>query len=81
MVQVNIQFEDINVSMSHMFKEFLEDAECSVATIKDAWRETNTFVNTMNGFDGVRIKNPFTINPFVANKKLDYKYIPEYVAT
>lgn len=81
MAQANIQFKDINISTSHMFKEFLEDAEYSIATIKDAWRETNSFVNTMNGFDGVRIKNPFTINPFVANKKLDYKYIPEYVAT
>lgn len=81
MVQVNMQFEDINVSTSHMFKKFLEELEYSIATIKDAWRETNSFVNTMNGFDGVRIKNPFTINPFAANKKLDYKYIPEYVAT
>lgn len=77
----NIRFEEIHVSTAHIFKEFLTDTECSIATIKDVWRETNTFVNTMNGFDGVKIKNPFTINPFVSNKKLYYKYIPEYVAT
>ena len=79
--QVNIGFEDINVSTAHIFKEFLTDTECSITTIKDVWRETNTFVNTMNGFEGIKIKNPFAINPFVVSKKFDYKYIPEYVAT
>ena len=81
MEEHNIRFEDINVSTAYMFKETLADSKYSIATLKDIWRETNTFINTMNGFGGIKISNPFTINPFIANKKLDYKYIPECVAT
>ncbi len=78
--QLGISFENININTAHILKNFLADSEYSISTIKDIWRETNTFTNTMNGFDRIKIKNPFAINPFVANKKLDYKYIPEYVA-
>lgn len=38
------------------------------------------FFETMNGIDGAKGKNPFSVSPYCRQRRYDAKYIPESVA-
>lgn len=44
------------------------------------WGAVSQFLNRMNGYDGMQLKNPFYGNPYEAKQLIDQKYIPDYVA-
>jgi integrase len=62
------------------FYQYVKKFEFSEATNDKTWSAVNSFFKTMNGWDGMVLKNPFSISPFERQKKFDSKYIPEDVA-
>ena len=79
-VEKNIEVYEIKTNTALKFKEYLLHSGYSNNTIHDVWMESGMLMRTMNGFNGYTLKNPFAINPFIFNKKQDYKYIPECIA-
>ncbi|MBA1335563.1 MAG: hypothetical protein HPY66_1188 [Firmicutes bacterium] len=70
---------DIGVACS--FKQHLEHTELTNSSKKTTWSAVNIFFKTMKDWDNMNLRNPFIDNPYSHFDKLDYKYIPEAVAT
>ena len=71
---------DCDVQTASKLKEHLDSSDLAYQTIRDVWREAGALLRTMNGFNGITCKNPFTHNPYSRAEKLAYKYIPEKIA-
>lgn len=65
---------------AYKLKEHLELSAWAIGTKKDIWLQASALLQIMDGFDGIRCKNPFVSNPYARSEKLDYKYIPEKIA-
>jgi len=61
------------------FYRYLEERGWAEATNIGTWSSVSTFFKTMNGWDGQKLKNPFSSSPYCRQRKYDSKYIPEYV--
>jgi integrase len=66
--------------VARMFCQHLEDRVFAESTKVGIWSAINIFFKTMNGWNDIPLKNPFSISPFQAPRKYDDKYIPESVA-
>ena len=62
------------------FYRYLEKTEFAEATCIGVWSSLSTFFETMNGIDGAKGKNPFSVSPYCRQRRYDAKYIPESVA-
>lgn len=71
---------EISVMTASRYKEYLDAKAYSECTRNGLWADASQFLNRMNGYDGVRLKNPFYDNPYEAKQLIDQKYIPDYVA-
>lgn len=76
----DIPLANISIMEASGFKEYLDAKQYSECTRSGIWSDTNIFLNRMNGFEGIPLKNPFYSNPYKPKKLNDQKYIPEYVA-
>ena len=77
----SMDIEKCDTIISLEFIRYLD--QCGyAATIKyGVWASVNQFYKTMNGWNNIHLKNPFSINPFYSERNFDYKYIPEKIAT
>lgn len=73
-------FTEISVMTASRFKEDLDAKGYAECTRNGIWTAASQFLNHMNGYDGVQLKNPFYDNPYEPKQLIDQKYIPEYVA-
>jgi integrase len=72
---------ECNVSTAIDFKNYLDFRRYTEQNKSGIWRESSTFLTIIDGFNGVKYKNPFTINPYLLSVKHDYKIIPDDVAS
>jgi integrase len=71
---------EISVTTASRFKEYLDAKGYAESTGSGIWASASTFLNRMNGFDGMVLKNPLYGNPYVSKRLIDQKYIPDYVS-
>lgn len=69
-----------NTGMATNFKAHLDGLSLDSQTKRNIWSSASNLLKAMDGFDGMKCKNPFVINPYQYTRKLDQKYIPESVA-
>ncbi|MGL6219185.1 MAG: tyrosine-type recombinase/integrase, partial [Lacrimispora sphenoides] len=69
-----------DISIASSFKTYLDASPLVSGTKHNIWSCASNFLGTMNGFDGMKCKNPFHLNPYPSKKKVDSKYIPEDLA-
>lgn len=62
------------------FYRYLEKMEFAESTCIGIWSSLSTFFETMNGVDGAKGKNPFSVSPYCRQRRYDAKYIPESIA-
>ena len=62
------------------FYQYLEERGLAESTNIGIWSSVNMFFKTMNGWDDMSLKNPFSISPYCRQRRFDEKYIPESVA-
>lgn len=71
---------EISVLTASRFKEYLDAKGYGECTRNGIWSDVRQFLNCMNGYDGVPLRNPFYDNPYEPKQLIDQKYIPKYVA-
>ena len=71
--------EKVNMLTASRFKEYLDGRDCAESTRAGIWSVTGRFLTRMNGYDGLKLANPFTEKVYEHHKLLDYKYIPDHV--
>lgn len=76
----SLRISSCNTGVASSFKEYLDALQLGAQTKRNIWSCAGNFLRTMDGFDGVKCKNPFYLNPYPSKKKVDSKYIPEGVA-
>lgn len=62
------------------FKQSLDGAALSECTKHNHWEMLGVFYKTMHGWENAVCRNPFTENPYIADRKYDAKYIPQAIA-
>lgn len=70
----------VNLTTAMQYKAFLDDSNYRESSRFGHWSAVSTFFETMNGWNGNHLKNPFTENPYDSHHRLDYKYIPDSVS-
>ena len=76
----NAKLDICDDTIAVKFYQYVKKFEFSEATNDKTWSAVISFFRIMNGWDGMVLKNPFSISPFERQKKFDSKYIPEDVA-
>lgn len=71
---------EISVMTASRYKEYLDVKGYGECTRNGIWADARQFLNRMNGYDEMQLKNPFYNNPYEAKRLIDQKYIPDYVA-
>ncbi|MFR1518453.1 MAG: hypothetical protein ACLSVG_06725 [Clostridia bacterium] len=71
---------DIDYVTASDFKSFLDNRSYTENTRYTIWAAAENFLHIMNGYDGIPFHNPLYKNPYTAGERLDYKYIPDFVA-
>ena len=71
---------DISVITASEFKNYLDKKGYAESTKNSIWSDTSVFLERMNSFDEITLKNPFLGNPFESKQLIDKKYIPVSVA-
>lgn len=71
---------DFTFCTASRFKEFLDSRRYTEKARYTIWAASDNFLNVMNGYDGIPLRNPLYKNPYTAGERLDYKYIPDFVA-
>lgn len=71
---------EISIMTASRYKEYLDEKGYGECTRNGIWADASQFLNRMNGYDGMQLKNPFYGNPYEAKQLIDQKYIPDYVA-
>lgn len=75
----DIPLSEISVLTASRYKEYLDAKGYGECTRNGLWADVRQFLNRMNGYDGVCLRNPFYDNPYEPKHLIDQKYIPEYV--
>lgn len=75
-----VPLSDIHYVTATDFKSFLDNRSYTENTRYTLWAAAENFLHIMNGYDGVPFRNPLYKNPYTAGERLDYKYIPDFVA-
>ena len=75
----DFKIDRVGPSAASIYKEFLDSKKLSDATKYSEWQCVNVFLKEMSGFNGMHLKNPFTINPYKEYRRYAYKYIPDDV--
>lgn len=75
----DIPLSEISVLTASRYKEYLDAKGYGECTRNGLWADVRQFLNRMNGYDGVCLRNPFYDNPYEPKQLIDQKYIPEYV--
>lgn len=76
----NLQISACDTSIASSFKAHLDASPLDTQTKRNIWSSACNLLKAMDGFDGMKCKNPFSVNPYLCKRKLDSKYIPESVA-
>ncbi len=71
---------DIDYVTASDFKSFLYNRSYTENTRYTIWAAAENFLHIMNGYDGIFLPVFITQNPYTAGERLDYKYIPDFVA-
>lgn len=71
---------DIDYVTASDFKSFLDNRSYTENTRYTIWAAAENFLHIMNGYDGISFRNPLYKTPYTAGERLDYKYIPDFVA-
>lgn len=79
-VHSNISISTCDISIASSFKTYLDASVLGIQTKRNIWSSAGNLLKTMDGFDGMKCKNPFRFNPYPYKRKLDSKYIPDSVA-
>lgn len=72
--------ESVDIEIAQKYRQTLDGSGLSESTRQRRWMCISRFLTAMNGYDGMRLRNPFLINPYNAPKLFDRKYIPEETA-
>lgn len=76
----NTDLSDADYHTATEFKIFLDKNGYAESTKARIWSTLNMFFRKMNGFNGVKYRNPFTKNIYQYDKLIDSKYITENIA-
>ena len=71
---------NVNIMAALAFKEYIDEKGYAESTRFSIWSALGTFFRTMNGYDGLQLRNPFCENFYESHKLIDSKYIPDDVA-
>lgn len=71
---------EINILTASRFKEFLDSKNYTERTRYTIWAAVSVFLSAMDGYDNIKINNPFYKNYYTLGGRLDYEYIPDHVA-
>lgn len=78
-MDISIKINQLNPSTASQYKYYLDGENLSSATKSALWQSVHVFLKEMNGYEGMHLKNPFKINPYIDCKRHAYKYIPDDV--
>lgn len=70
---------DISVITASEFKNHLDKRGYAESTKNSIWSDTSVFLERMNGFNEITLKNPFLGNPFESKQLIDKKNIFRYL--
>jgi integrase len=71
---------EIDIFTASRFKEFLDGKGYTESTCYTVWTAVGNFLSVMVGYNENTFHNPFYKCPYTVGRRLDYKYIPDYVA-
>jgi integrase len=63
------------------FCQYLRECGWAESTNGKTWGTVSTFLKTMNGWDDMLLKTPFSVSPFYKQTRFDSKYIPADVVS
>lgn len=75
----NLPVSTCDISIASGFKTYLDTSPLDIQTKRNIWSSAGRLLKTMDGFDGMKCKNPFRSNPYPYKRNLDSKYIPDSV--
>lgn len=75
-----VPITDVAVMTAGEFKIYLDRKSYAESTRGSIWSALERFFRMMNGFEGLRLRNPFGENHYESHRLVDSKYIPDDVA-
>lgn len=70
----------VTVMTALAFRELIDGRGYAESTRACIWSALNQFFHVMNGYEGLRLHNPFGENFYQSHQRIDSKYIPNPVA-
>jgi len=71
---------DASIHTATLFKRYLDEHDSVEVSKSTIWSAVGLLFCVMQDFDGVKLKNHFSHNPYDSHKNHDYKFIPDDVA-